>query len=79
LSYLSQQDEPSAGCAQHAPPLSSGFSLGVQHTDSLFFGAQQEDAAGVCPFTSGIVLFFRSGISARVSIMSSFLFTYKDG
>jgi hypothetical protein len=44
--YLLQQAEPSEGWAQHAPPLSSAFSLGVQQTDLLFFGVQQEDAAG---------------------------------
>jgi hypothetical protein len=42
---LSQQEEPSSGCAQHAPSLSSGFSLGVQHTEALFLGAQHDEAS----------------------------------
>jgi len=43
-SYLSQQDEPSSGCAQHAPLFSSFVSLGVQQTEVLFFGVQHDEA-----------------------------------
>ena len=72
-SYLSQQAAPSAGCAQQAPPLSSGFSLGVQQTESLIFGAQQDDATGVWILASVIVLFFNNGISALICISISVL------
>jgi hypothetical protein len=75
---LSQQEEPSAGCAQHAPPLSSGFSLGVQQTDALFFGAQQEDADTSCFFSTDALLFVSTGISVCVSIVF-FVFIFKDG
>lgn len=70
--YLSQHAEPSEGCAQHAPPLSSGFSLGVQHTDAFFLGVQH-DEAGVCSFFSLVaLLFFNTGISVCVSIVKVF-------
>jgi hypothetical protein len=49
--------------------LSSGFSLGVQQTEALFFGAQHEDAAGSCFFSSDTLLFVSTGISVCVSIV----------
>lgn len=66
LYYLSQQADPSTGCAQHAPLFSSFDSLGVQHTAATFVGAQQDDAAAAsfffgCDFcTTGISKFFDS-------------------
>jgi len=65
--YLSQQAEPSPGWAQHAPPLSSGISLGVQQTDALLLGVQQEVAAAVALFLLTL-LFPSTGISVCVSI-----------
>lgn len=50
--YLSQQDDPSAGCAQHAPPLSSFVSLGVQQTAALFLGVQHGAATTVSFFST---------------------------
>jgi hypothetical protein len=55
--YLSQHDEPSSGCAQHAPLLSSFVSLGVQQTVALFFGAQQDEAGASAFFDTAILLF----------------------
>jgi hypothetical protein len=69
LLYLSQHDEPSSGWAQHAPPLSSAFSLGVQQTEALFFGAQHEDAAGSCFFSTVTLLLASTGISVCVFIV----------
>ena len=43
LRYLSQHAEPSPGCAQQAPPFSSGDLLGVQHVDPVEGWAQQPD------------------------------------
>jgi predicted PurR-regulated permease PerM len=74
---LSQQEEPSAGWAQHAPPLSSGFSLGVQQTEALFLGAQQEDTASSF-FSTVTLLLVSTGISVCVSIVLM-CFTFKDG
>jgi hypothetical protein len=75
--YLSQHDEPSAGCAQHAPPLSSGVSLGVQQTDALFFGAQQEEAAGAASFFSLVIFVFSStGISSVLVSICLFVCFY---
>ena len=62
-SYLSQQDDPSSGWAQQAPPLSSGFSLGVQQTEALFFGAQQEGVAGSDLRSMVTLLLVSTGIS----------------
>jgi hypothetical protein len=42
---------------QQAPPLSSFVSLGVQHTEALFFGAQQDDAAATSVLLSEILIF----------------------
>jgi hypothetical protein len=67
-SYLSQQAAPSAGCAQQAPPLSSGFSLGVQQTVVLFFGAQHDAEASTSLFSRVNLLFLSTGISVSVSI-----------
>jgi hypothetical protein len=53
---LSQQEDPSSGCAQQAPLLSSFVSLGAQHTEALFLGAQQDEAA--TPFFSDVILLF---------------------
>ena len=72
LDYLSQHDEPSAGCAQQAPPLSSGVSLGVQQTEALFFGAQQEDAGALSFFSFVMRLFVNTGIALSVSIIIVF-------
>jgi hypothetical protein len=70
--YLSQQAEPSAGWAQHAPPLSSLVSLGVQQTAALFFGAQQGAAATVSLFSN--FDFLMTGMSESiVSIVFAFL------
>jgi hypothetical protein len=66
--YLLQQADPSVGWSQHAPPLSSGFSLGVQQTAASSLGVQQEVAAGA-DFFLLIMLFLISGISVCVSIV----------
>lgn len=72
-SYLSQQAAPSAGCAQQAPPLSSGFSLGVQQTVALFFGAQHDAEASTSLFSRVNLLFLSTGISVSVSIVFNVL------
>jgi hypothetical protein len=73
LFYLSQQADPSAGWAQHAPPLSSGFSPGVQQTATLFLGAQQDEVTGALSVFSFVIrLFFNTGISVCVSIVVVF-------
>lgn len=43
--YLSQQADPSAGCAQQAPLFSSLLLLGVQQAAPLVGVEQQEDSA----------------------------------
>jgi hypothetical protein len=58
--------------------LSSAFSLGVQQTEALFFGAQHEDAAGSCFFSTVTLLLVNTGISVCVSIVLN-VFTFKDG
>jgi hypothetical protein len=50
----------------------------VQHTEALFFGAQQEDAAGSCFFSTGTLLLVSTGIYVCVSMVLS-VFTFKDG
>jgi hypothetical protein len=75
---LSQQVEPLAGWAQHAPPLSSGSSLGVQQTEALFLGVQHEDAATTCFFSTVTLLLVSTGISVCVSILLKCV-TFKDG
>lgn len=67
LSYLSQQAEPSSGCSQHAPPLSSGLSLGLQQA-AVLLGEQQEEDVGFQFFLGMSLIFFNSGISVFVSI-----------
>jgi hypothetical protein len=49
--------------------LSSGFSPGAQQTEALFFGAQHEDAAGSCLFSTVTLLLASIGISVCVSIV----------
>jgi len=49
--------------------LSSDFSLGVQQAEALFFGAQQEDAAGSCFFSTVTLLLVSTGISVCISIV----------
>jgi hypothetical protein len=57
--YLLQHADPSAGCAQHAPPFSSGVALGVQQAEAeLSLGVQQAEAAGSLVFFSSFTLFF---------------------
>jgi hypothetical protein len=67
---LSQQEEPSVGCAQHAPPLSSGVSLGAQQTEALLLGVQHDDAAASCFFSTVTLLLVSTGISVCVSIFN---------
>jgi hypothetical protein len=50
----------------------------VQQTEALFFGAQHEDAAGCCFFSTVALLLVSTGISVCVSIVLS-IFTFKDG
>jgi hypothetical protein len=64
--YLSQQEEPSSGCAQHAPLLSTFVSLGVQQTEALFLGVQQDEADAATVFTLVIFVFWITGISKVV-------------
>jgi hypothetical protein len=71
--YLSQQDEPSAGCTQQAPSLSCGVSLGVQQTEASFFGVQQEAAEGSCCFFEAALFFTSTGMSASISIVVLFI------
>jgi hypothetical protein len=72
--YLSQQDEPSAGWAQHMPVLSSEFSLGEQHTVALFFGVQQDFAPD-----AGMVFLFALILSVKrlfLISMASIVYTH---
>jgi hypothetical protein len=62
-----QHADPSSGCAQHAPPLSSGFSLGVQQTEALSFGAQHDEGVSCLTVSDGL-LFVKTGISSSVFI-----------
>jgi len=75
-----QHAEPSSGCAQHAPPLSCGVSLGVQQTEALLsLGVQQEDAAATGTFFSLLILAFSTTGKSNVSLFINVLFyTYKD-
>jgi hypothetical protein len=50
----------------------------VQQTEALFFGAQQEDTAGSCFFSTVTLLLVSTGIPVCVSIVLS-VFTFKDG
>jgi hypothetical protein len=68
LLHLLQQAEPSDGCAQQAPPLSSVVSLGVQQTEAFLAGLQHEEAGVFSIFSIMILLFFSKGISIWVSI-----------
>jgi len=67
--HLSQHEDPSSGCGQQAPPLSSGFSLGLQQTDALFLGAQQDEEASACFFSLVTLLFLSIGICVCVSMV----------
>jgi hypothetical protein len=71
--YLLQQAEPSSGCAQHAPLLSSFVWLGVQHTEASFLGVQQEEGFDSCFFSTVILLLLSTGISVFVSIVLKFV------
>jgi hypothetical protein len=50
----------------------------VQQTEALFFGAQQEDAAGSCFVSIVTLLLVSTGISVCVFIVIN-VFTLKDG
>jgi hypothetical protein len=75
-----QQAEPSAGCAQQAPLLSSSATLGVQHAEASFFGVQQDETGATTSFFSPVIfVLLITGISkVCVSIVLLF-FNYKDG
>jgi hypothetical protein len=60
--YLSQHEDPSSGCAQHAPLFSSFVWLGVQQTEVSFLGVQQDEAT-VSVFPAVILLFCITGMS----------------
>jgi hypothetical protein len=73
LSYLSQQADPSAGCAQQAPLFSSSFLPGVQQAVAVAGFEQHEDSAIVTDAFASL-LFLRTGKSVICnSIFLSFV------
>jgi len=77
---LLQHAEPSSGCAQHAPPLSCGVSLGVQQAEALVsFGVQQPEAAGAASFFSFVIFAFSTMGSSKVFVfINKCFYTYID-
>jgi len=75
---LSQQAVPSAGCAQHAPSLSSGIVLGVQHAEPPLFGVQHEATSECSLMATSTLLLASTGTSSGSSMLELF-FIYKDG